>query len=329
MDEGLLAYAILWAAILVYFLLASLDFGSGFYTLLALRRRTGTVREAIRSFVDPRWEATNVFLVLIVVGAAAFFPGLVGVLGTVLLIPVTLVVILFVVRASFLIFDHFEGENAIFAVTYSVTGLLILPLLSVVLTLAVANPVTVVNGVPAFNIYAPLSDPLTYLTALLAFAGQILLSGLLQFSRDRRPEDRRLFRRPVYVSFGAVAVLGLAELVLLRGSSEYAFGNMIAYAPFMVLTGALFALAAYFLWRDRSRDARRAFALTLGVDSLALLTFAAAHYPYLFYPDITVDQALAAPAMMGPILLTLIIGLAIVIPSLFYLNYLFRTETPA
>ena len=130
MDDALLAYMILWAAILAYFLLASIDFGAGFYHLLSLRRPGGeAVRAALHAYVNPRWEVTNVFLVMIVVAAAAFFPGLVGVLGTVLLIPVSLVVILFILRGSFLVFEYYGGEQRLFAIVYSVAGLLILPML--------------------------------------------------------------------------------------------------------------------------------------------------------------------------------------------------------
>ena len=84
MDDAFVAYMILWAAILVYFLLASIDFGAGFFHLLSLRRREGAeVRRALHAYVNPRWEVTNVFLVMTVVAAAAFFPGLVGVLDSV------------------------------------------------------------------------------------------------------------------------------------------------------------------------------------------------------------------------------------------------------
>ena len=327
MDDALLAYMTLWAAILVYFLLASIDFGAGFYHLLSLRRPEGReVRRAIHAYVNPRWEVTNVFLVMIVVAAAAFFPGLVGVLGTVLLIPVSLVAILFVVRGSFLIFEFYGGERRLFAIVYSATGLLILPLLSVVLTLIIDNPVTVQGGTPSFDVFSPLAHPVTYVTALLAFSGQILLSGTLAMHYDEASQDARLYRVPVLVSAGAVAILGLAELLLLRSSAAYAFAKMATLAPLMVVTGVLFGLAAVLIWRGRRREARYAFLLVVAVDALALLTFAYAHYPYLIYPDVTASAVLASATMLSALLVVLGIGLLVVVPSLAYLNYLFRSE---
>jgi cytochrome d ubiquinol oxidase subunit II len=277
--------------------------------------------------VNPRWEVTNVFLVLIVVGAAAFFPGLVSVLGTVLLIPVSLVVILFVVRASFLVFDYFEGTNRLFVVVYSVAGLLVLPLFSVVLTLIISNPVVVANGVPTFDIASPLYHPLTYVTALLAFSGQILLSGALGRYYDPRPEDAELYRWPVYASLGAVAILGLVELGLLRSDAAYAFTNMVGLAPVMVITGLLFALAGYLVWRGTRKNALYSFVLIAAVDALALLTFASAHYPYLIYPDVQASAALAAPVMLNVLFIALVLGLIVIVPALLYLNYLFPSET--
>ena len=327
MDDAFVAYMILWAAILVYFLLASIDFGAGFFHLLSLRRREGAeVRRALHAYVNPRWEVTNVFLVMTVVAAAAFFPGLVGVLGTVLLIPVSLVVILFVIRGSFLVFEYYGGERRLFAAVYAVAGLLILPLLSVVLTLIIDNPLTVPGGGPSFDLFSPLAPPLTYVTALLAFSGQILLSGVLALVYDPRPEDRGLYRTPVLVSAGAVAALGLVELALLDASASYAFDAMMTLLPVMVATGVLFGVAVYLIWRGIRREALAALWLIVAVDTLALMTFAYAHYPYLIYPDITASAVLAGSAMFSALLVVLVLGLVVVVPSLVYLNYVFRSE---
>ncbi len=327
MDDAALAYGILWAAIFVYFLLASVDLGTGFYHLLSLFRPEGaSVRRAIHAYVNPRWEVTNVFLVMIVVAAAAFLPGLVGVLGTVLLVPVSLVAILFLIRGAFLVFEYYGGEDRVFAVVYSLAGLLILPLLSVVLTLVIANPVNLATSPPTFDIFSPLGSPVTYVTALLTFAGEILLAGALALVYDERPEDRAFYRTPVLASAGAVAVLGIAELVLLNGSAGYAFTKMAGLAPLMVLTGALFAVAVYLIWRGARREALVAFPLVASVDALAMGTFAYAHYPYVIYPDVTVGAVLATPAMVSVLLVVLVAGLLVVVPSLAYLNFLFRSE---
>jgi cytochrome d ubiquinol oxidase subunit II len=325
MDDALLAYMVLWAAILVYFLLASVDLGTGFYHLISLRRPEGAgVRRAIHAYVNPRWEVTNVFLVMIVVGAAAFLPGLVGILGTVLLIPVSLVAMVFVIRAAFLVFEYYGGERHLFAAIYSLAGLLILPLLSVVLTLIIDNPVTLRGGVATFDVLSPLSHPVTYVTALLAFFGEILLSGTLALYYDDRTEDRVVYRAPVLASAGGVALLGIAELLLLKSSASYAFANMLGLAPLMAVTGALFAVASFLVWRGTRREALYGFLMFVAVDALALMTFAFAHYPYLIYPDITVSAVLAAPAMVSLLLVVLGAGLLAVVPSLIYLNLLFR-----
>ncbi len=330
MDDALVAYMVLWAAILAYFLLASIDLGTGFYHLLSLFRPEGpSMRRAIHAYVNPRWEVTNVFLVMIVVGAAAFFPGLVGVLGTVLLIPVSLVAILFLLRGAFLVFEFYGGERRLFAVVYSLAGLLILPALSVVLTLIIDNPVNLQANPPTFDVLSPLASPVTYVTALLAFSGEVLLSGALALHYDEAPEDHRVYRLPVLASAAAVAVLGIAELALLDTSAGYAFNGMAALWPVMVLTGAMFALALVLVWRGARAHTLPAFLLLVAVDAAALLTFAYAHYPYLIYPNVTASAVLAASGMISVLLVVLGIGVLIVVPSLAYLNYLFRSEESA
>ncbi len=327
MDDALVAYMVLWAAILAYFLLASIDLGAGFYHILSLFRPEGAlVRRTIHAYVNPRWEVTNVFLVLIVVGAAAFFPGLVGALGTVLLVPVSLVAILFALRGAFLVFEYYGGERRLFAIVYSAAGLLILPALSVVLTLIIDNPVDLATSPPTFDVLSPLSHPVTYVTAALAFAGQILLAGALAIHYDEHPEDRRVYRTPVLTSFAAVAALGLAELALLASDAAYAFDTMMGLLPLMVATGALFAFAAYLLWRGDRRRALYGFLLVAAVDALAMVTFAYAHYPYLIYPDVTAAAVLTGATMFSVLLVVLVLGLAVVVPALAYLNYVFRSE---
>ncbi len=330
MADAFGAYMVLWASIAVYFLLASIDFGTGFYHLLSLRHPGGEpVRQAIHAYVNPRWEVTNVFLVMIVVAAAAFFPGLVGVLGTVLLIPVSLVAMLFVIRGAFLVYEYYGGEGRLFAIIYSVTGLIILPMLSVVLTLIIDNPVTTPGGVPTFDVLSPLARPITYLSALLAFAGQILLSGVLVLHYDTRPEDHELYRFPVLASAVSVVILGLLELSQLRSVAAYAYTTMASLAPLMVATGALFAGAVYLIWRDLRRYLRYAIALVMVADVMALLIFAYAHYPYLIYPDVTASAALTNATMLSALLVVLIAGIVVVAPSFAYLNLLFRSERSA
>lgn len=325
MDDALLAYALLWGASATYLLFASIHFGTGFYDLLSFRQVGGErVRRAIHNYVNPRWEVTNLLLLLIVVAAATLFPSAVGILGTALVVPESLLVILFIVRGAFLVFEHYGRESRLFAIVHASAGLLILPMFSVILTLIIDSPVNPAGGLPAFDVLSPLAHPITYVTALLVVAGQILLSGALLLHFDTNPEDHELFRFPIFASAISVVILGLIELSQLRSSAAYAYVAMVRLTPVLVVTGGLFGIAVYLIWRDLRRHLEHAFALVVAVDVLALLTFAYAHYPFLVYPDVTAAGALGNPEVRSVLLLALLAAVLVAAPSLAYLNLSFR-----
>jgi cytochrome d ubiquinol oxidase subunit II len=52
-----------------------------------------------------------------------------------------------------------------------------------------------------------------------------------------------------------------------------------------------------------------------------------AQFPYLIYPDVTISNAAAPPATLRFFLLTLPIGAAILLPSLWFLFRVFKGDT--
>ena len=49
-------------------------------------------------------------------------------------------------------------------------------------------------------------------------------------------------------------------------------------------------------------------------------------HPYLIYPDVTATAVLTNASMLSALLVVLGLGLVVVVPSLVYLNVLFRSE---
>jgi cytochrome d ubiquinol oxidase subunit II len=95
----------------------------------------------------------------------------------------------------------------------------------------------------------------------------------------------------------------------------------------VVLCGVLLAPAsALAMWRRRYGWAR---VLAAGQVLLMLLGWGLAQYPYLIYPDVTLQRAAAPPAMLGFVLWTLPIGLGLLLPSLWLLFAVFKGRNPA
>jgi cytochrome d ubiquinol oxidase subunit II len=83
----------------VYAIFGAIDFGASFWAMVYLRRNTKAGDIADR-FLSPTWEVTNTFLVLLVVSFVGFYPYAAFILGTILLVPVSLVLVLITIRRA-------------------------------------------------------------------------------------------------------------------------------------------------------------------------------------------------------------------------------------
>ena len=82
--------AILALSLNAYVLFAGADFGGGVWDLLASGPRRNRQREVIAHAIGPIWEANHVWLILAIVLTFTCFPPVYARLGTVLHIPLTL-----------------------------------------------------------------------------------------------------------------------------------------------------------------------------------------------------------------------------------------------
>src|SRR3982750_4865921 len=91
-------------ALNAYVLMGGADFGGGVWDLLASGPRREQQRALIASSISPIWEANPVWLIVVVVMSFTAFPSVFGVLGTVLHIPLTLMLVGIVLRGSAFVF---------------------------------------------------------------------------------------------------------------------------------------------------------------------------------------------------------------------------------
>ena len=85
-----------------YIIIASIDFGAGFFALHS--KMTGNekkVNHLIHRYLNPVWEVTNVFSFSFV--GFIGFPDSAKYLGTVLLVPGSIALILISIRSSFML----------------------------------------------------------------------------------------------------------------------------------------------------------------------------------------------------------------------------------
>ena len=94
-----------------YVLFGGADFGGGVWDLLARGPRTADQRALISDAIGPIWEANHVWLILAIVLTFSCFPPVFARLGTVLHIPLSLMLVGIVLRGSAFTFRTYDDEH--------------------------------------------------------------------------------------------------------------------------------------------------------------------------------------------------------------------------
>ena len=103
--------AILALALTLYVLFGGADFGGGVWDLLAGGPRRDRQREVIGHAIGPIWEANHVWLILVIVLTFTCFPPVFARVGTLLHIPLTLMLVGIVLRGSAFTFRTYDDEH--------------------------------------------------------------------------------------------------------------------------------------------------------------------------------------------------------------------------
>jgi len=320
------------ASLNIYALTAGADFGGGVWDLLASGDRKDRQRSLIADAIAPIWEANHVWLILVVVLLFTAFPPAFAQLMTVLHIPLSLMLLGIVLRGSAFTFRSYDSRRdsvqrrwgRIFAITSTVTPLLLGTILGSVATGAVGeqNPTT---GSSFASVYvAPWLSPFPVAVGVLALVLFAFLAAVyltVEATDDALRED---FRARALWSAVAAAVVAVIVLVLARSEAPLVWRALMVGNAAMVLriAATVVALGAMFaLWRRSYRAAR----IAAGVEvSLITWGWALGQFPYLVPPDMTVQSAAAPASTLELLLIALVVGLAVLVPSLRYLFKVFK-----
>src|SRR5690606_17599417 len=132
MDIEILGISVLWIFLFGYVIIASIDFGAGFFNAYSLiTKKNHILSKVIKRYLSPVWEITNVFLVFFFVGIVGFFPQTAYYYGTILLIPVSIGIVLLAIRGSYYAFETYgnRGHKGC-AFIYWLSGLFFLAFIS-------------------------------------------------------------------------------------------------------------------------------------------------------------------------------------------------------
>ena len=313
-----------------YVLLGGADFGGGVWDLLAGGPRRNRQREVISHALGPIWEANHVWLILAIVLTFSGFPPVFARLGTVLHIPLSLMLVGIVLRGSAFTFRTYDDQHdavqrrwgRIFAGASLVTPVLLGVCIGAVAS-GRAGPVPAA-GTFADRFVAPWLTPFSLSVGLLTLALFAHLAAVFLTLESDDPDIAEDFRTRALWSGGVLFVAAFGTLLVARSHAPLMGTGLLASPwapPFHVATGlaAIATLAA--LWRRRYHLAR----VTVGLQvSLILWGWAVSQYPYLIPPDLTIRGAAAPTATLRVVLIALGLGVVVLLPSLVYLFRVFK-----
>jgi cytochrome d ubiquinol oxidase subunit II len=314
------------ASLVAYGLSGGADFGGGVWDLLARGPRAARQRQVIAHAMGPIWEANHIWLVLAIVVLFTAFPPAFARIGTVLHVPLLLMLLGIVARGaafSFRAYGRPEGESegpwgTVFAVASLLTPLLLGVVVGAVARGSVRPPTSAADFLTAWIGPLPLAVGV-FALALFAFLAAVYLAYNARHETAAVAELSEDFRRRALASGLLLAPLAAAVLAVAGREAPRLFHGLTR-TPWswalhaLTAASAIAALAA--LARRRFGWARAAAATQV---ALILAGWAFAQYPYLVPPDLTLSAAAAPAAVLRPLLVTLAAGALLLLPAFFYL----------
>lgn len=316
----------LWIFLFGYLIVASIDFGAGFFSYVSsITGKRHIINNVIERYLSPVWEVTNVFLIFFYVGLVGFFPDAAYYYGTALLVPGSLATILLAIRGSYYAFSTYGFKNnRVYMFLYGVSGWLIPAALSTVLAVSEGGYITEQGGYITFAFGKLFTNIYPYSVILLALVSVLYISAMFLTYYAAKAEDSaalEVVRK--YALFWSTPTI-LASLFVfyaIRGHNLDHFNNMVSNAWMFILSFLFFLIAVFCVWKRRNYG--WAFACVVLQFGFAWFGYGKAHLPYVLYPYVNIHDSITNPSMATAQIVVFILGLLILIPSLFLLLRLF------
>jgi cytochrome bd ubiquinol oxidase subunit II len=326
----MLAAGLALITLTAYAVLGGADFGGGVWDFFASGPRADRQRRAISEAMGPVWEANHVWLIFLLVILFTGFPVAFSTLSIALFIPFHLVLVGIILRGAAFVFRAHgrdeAGPQRVWARAFGSASIITPVLLGMCLGAVSEGSIRVADGQVQVDFWTVWLSPLSWACgalALVLFAYLASVYLMLETSGDLR-ED---FRLRTLVSGGVVAAIAVLLLPLLAWQAPRLAENLLSLRALPVLAlGTVFALVS--LWAVLTRKILLARAMAIGEVTMLLWGWALAQWPYLIYPDLTIEQAAAPEPTLAFLLATAPVGALLLVPSLALLFGVFKGRNP-
>ncbi|AEH49123.1 cytochrome d ubiquinol oxidase subunit II [Parageobacillus thermoglucosidasius] len=326
MTLEIIGISVLWLFLFGYVIVASIDFGAGFFSAYSdFAKKKHILHKIIQRYLSPVWEVTNVFLVFFFVGIVGFFPKTAYYYGTILLVPASIAIVLLAIRGSYYAFHTYgKTERNWYLLAYGLTGLFIPASLSIVLTISEGGFVEK-SGETLTLLYKELFvSPLTWSIVLLSITSVLYISAtfLTYYANEAGDMKARELLRKYALSWSGPTILSALLIIYqLRHHNPEHYNNMFNVAWMFVVSFVFFVITIYLLWKKKRYG--WAFVSLVLQYAFAFYAYGISHYPYLLYPYLTIYDGFTNKTMAIALILAFIAGFLLLVPSLYLLLKLF------
>jgi cytochrome d ubiquinol oxidase subunit II len=323
---------VIFVALCLYFLLGGADFGGGVWDLLARGPRAAAQRRAVEAAIGPIWEANHVWLILVVVVFFTGFPPAFAAISVALHVPLTLFVVGVVLRGSAFAFRASDTEGDVqqrrWGLIFSSASTIAPVLLGMMVGALCSGRIRISDGIVTGSFFTPWLAPFPLAVGLFALALCAFLAATYLTVEVTDEDLREDFRRRALGAGLVVGVLALAAFALSgQGGPRVRQALMLRRWswPFHALTAtaAVTALAAL-----RARRYRLARAAVVAQTVLILLGWGLSQFPFVVVPDLTLMAAASSARAQRLLLIVLLAGLPVLVPSLIVLFRVFKAPAP-
>ena len=334
MTLAVLAAMLVWFALVAYGVFGGADFGGGIWDLMAGGPTAERQHDLITEAMGPVWEANNVWLIFVIVGAFTAFPVVFSSLSVALFIPLTAALVGIVLRGAAFVFRAHGAEATgvtwIWGRIFSASSV-ITPFLFGMCGAAIASgAIRVQNGVVQAGFWSTWTTPFAFACGAFALGlCACLAATYLTVEAEARQDVEMvaLFRGRALIAGAVAAAVGAIALALASGDAPYLWHGLIGRGLIFTLGAMLIGVAtAITLILGRYRAAR--IALMLEITSI-LVAWAVAQAPDLIVPDVTIASAASPSVTLSAFLISSAVGMVIFLPSLWLLFAVFKGKNPA
>ena len=330
-----LTYAILiilWLSLIAYAVLGGADFGGGIWDFFAFGKEAERQRSLIGQALGPVWEANHVWLIFLIVGLFTAFPPAFSILSTALFVPFTLAVIGIVLRGAAFIFraNSEAVTSKVWGRVFS-TASTITPFFFGTAAAAVASgQVHVQGGRVQTDLLAGWTTPFALTIGALALSLCAVLAAvnlIIEAQHNNDAELVEVFRRRAMIAGAITLVLDAVAFILSPFQAPLLWHGLLDHALPLAIATALIGLgAATSLFLRRYRLAR---VLAFTTTALIFASWGLSQFPYLVPVAVTINTAASPPSTLLALLIGTSIGMALLLPSLWFLFHVFRGKHPA